>query len=58
VHLRELAIDLINKVSGVLMTYEPDSKGINSSFHQLPEKERYDLSSRILKNTCHIYKER
>ena len=58
VHLRELAIDLVNKISGVLMTYEPDSKGINSSFHQLPEKERSALSSHILKNTCHIYKEK
>jgi hypothetical protein len=58
VHLRELAFDTVNFGATVMIGYDEGFGLMSRDFNILDEQKRYDLSRHVLKNTCHVYKER
>ena len=58
VHLRELVLETINFAATTLIGYDEGFGLMSRNFNVLDEMKRYDLSKHLLKNTCHIYKEK
>ena len=58
VHLRELALETINFAATTLIGYDEGFGLMSRTFNMQNEKERFEISKTLLKNTCYIYKER
>lgn len=58
VHLKELALETINFAATTLIGYDEGFGLMSRDYNILNEEEKFDISKRLLKNTCYIYKER
>lgn len=58
VHLRELALEAINFAATTLIGYDEGFGLMSRKFNIQNEKQRYEISKNLLKNTCYIYKEK
>jgi hypothetical protein len=57
VHLRELVLDTVNFAATVLMGYDAGFGLMSREFNIQDEKQKFEMSRKILKNTCYVYKE-
>lgn len=57
VHLRELAFDAINFGATVMIGYDQGFGLMSRDFNILDEDQRYDISKKVLRNTCHVYQD-
>ncbi len=58
VHLKELALETINFAATTLIGYDEGFGLMSRDFNILDEQQKFELSRRLLKNTCFIYKEK
>lgn len=58
VHLKELALETINFAATTLMGYDDGFGLMSREFNILDENKRFEISKHILKNSCHVYKEK
>ncbi|MCK9421487.1 MAG: DUF2889 domain-containing protein [Bacteroidales bacterium] len=56
VHLRELALETINFAATTLIGYDNGFGLMSRDFNLLAETRRFEISKKLLKNTCFIYK--
>ncbi len=56
VHLRELAIETINFAATALIGYDEGFGLMSRDYNMLDEDKKKEMSSHLLKGTCHIYK--
>lgn len=56
VHIRELAMETVNLVSGALMGYTAGFGLTDRNWNKLSEKERLEKSMPVLQDTCYPYK--
>jgi len=58
VHLRELALETINFSATALLGYDEGFGLMSRNFNKLDEEKKFELSKKVLKNTCYIYHEK
>ena len=58
VHLRELALETINFAAATLIGYAEGFGLMSRDFNILDEKQRFDISKDVLRNTCYIYRDK
>lgn len=57
VHLKELALETINFAATALIGYDEGFGLMSRDFNIQDEKQKFELSKKLLRNTCYIYKE-
>jgi len=58
VHLRELTLETINFAATALIGFDEGFGLMSREFNLLDENKKLEISQPLLKNTCHIYKEK
>jgi hypothetical protein len=57
VHLKELALEVVNFAATSLIGYNLGFGLMSREFNILDEKERFEVTKVLLSNSCHIYKD-